>query len=237
MPCSALQRLAAPCSALQHSADLERLKVKRFKQSLMSIFPDAIDLHQKFKTLFWRRIANQQNNPQQGSCGMSQMKTLMVASVAIFGSACVSMDDEGSLQGDEQIEEVSAEIINSSTVLRNQGTGICMDGFVSQGSAPYQFSCNSGNAFQRWRLINTATSSGIVVGNLRNDGNGLCLDGFGNTPYLWPCNSGNAYQRWFRVGTQLINQQTQKCLDGFGSGSPYQFTCSGSNAFHRWNNS
>jgi Ricin-type beta-trefoil lectin domain len=158
--------------------------------------------------------------------------------------SCVSSEDalngNDSSSDDESLSEESAEVIGFTSVLRNRGSGQCLDGFSAAGgagAAPYQFTCNAGNTYQRWRLISTSSSSGLTVGNLQNEGTGLCLDGFGNTPYLWPCNTGNTYQRWFySSGGAMINQQTLKCLDGFGN-SPYQFTCQSGNNYQRWNES
>lgn len=168
---------------------------------------------------------------------------LMVFSLGGIDCIASESDPEASAAQNEHLGEVSSEIAGFISILRNVGSGLCLDGFSAAsnvGAAPYQFTCNPGNTYQRWGLFNVTDNTGIFLeGNLLNEGTGLCLDGFGSTPYLYFCNSGNPYQRWiYFVGgapssRALINKQTGMCLDGFGS-NPYQFTCNSGNVYHSW---
>lgn len=156
------------------------------------------------------------------------------------------------------LDTARAAITGFSFQLKSLGANTCLDAIssdVRNGGRVAQWTCNSSDSYQQWRVVVGGTNLNPV---LQNVGAGTCLDAIssdvrnGGKIAQWACNSsGDSYQRWWFSGSGqyntngnanagLHNAGSGTCLDAEASdvgqnGTIFQWACSGSDHFQLWN--
>lgn len=168
-----------------------------------------------------------------------KLKNLGMLTLIALGAACGAEQEAQSFDQDPAAAtpgQAEQGLINSDSLLRNDGTGLCLDGFAGVGGRPYQYTCNGANGYQRWRMQVLSSITGVFYGRVINSGSQLCLDVINGVPTNNYCNDSKT-QRWFyffnQYNLRLQNEATQTCLDGFGN-QPYLYSCNTGNAYQSW---
>jgi len=106
-------------------------------------------------------------------------------------------------------------------LLKQKGTGLCLDGNASSLTLN---NCSSTNDYQTWNNEN---------GLLKQKGTGMCLDGNAAGMRLASCQVGNDYQTWTNENGLLKQKGTGMCLDGNAAGMRLA-SCQVGNDYQTW---
>jgi mucin-2 len=119
------------------------------------------------------------------------------------------------------VETATATTSPVYNLLKQKGTGLCLDGNASSLTLN---NCSSTNDYQTWNNEN---------GLLKQKGTGMCLDGNAAGMRLASCQVGNDYQTWTNENGLLKQKGTGMCLDGNAAGMRLA-SCQVGNDYQTW---
>ncbi len=180
----------------------------------------------------------------------------LAAFACVAATGCAAPEEDPAEEASDSVAQASHA---DSFLIKNAGTGLCLDGYNGGGNTrPYMFKCNTTNQYQRWRFVSPKGNPGQIC----NLANGLCLDGFvnflGGNPYLFQNLPANIHQQWtlgdpiafydnlypvnfhgsgeLRARLEMIANGKRACLDGYaGLGlRPYLYNCDSNNVYQKW---